>query len=253
MKRPFIFLLITLFLGACSSEQGTLPDDYLPFKLNIEEDKISGESEFLEGFNISMDLPATFLKKDFDVAGLMSFIKTNEITGTLTYPHGKKTPIQYEIVNHRKQDDIYMKSSLGYFLWEMLEKKDDQLGFAIYWWYCPPAQLVDLEILEMTAQLLADFTNWHQTDDRQCDDDIETKKWSLFCALKHSSIEKMREYNHHNTAMQAVRFTIDEVVPGHGFAHTLMDYNNEPNTSHQNILGVIERAKTKLVKEMERE
>jgi hypothetical protein len=60
----------------------------------------------------------------------------------------------------------------------------------------------------------------------------------------------MGEYNHHNTAMQALRFTIDELIPDHGFEHTLMDYNNSPSTTHHDILMVIEQAKKRIEEEL---
>jgi hypothetical protein len=109
---------------------------------------------------------------------------------------------------------------------------------------------VDLEALEMAEQLLADSANWHKLDDRKCEDDIVNNKWSLFCAIKQASIQKMGEYNHHNTAIQALRFTIDELVPDHGFAHTLMDYNNSSSTTHADIMMVFEKAKERIKEEL---
>ena len=150
------------------------------------------------------------------------------------------------MVNHRGKDEIYMKTSLGYFLWEYVEIRENKIVFAIYWWYCPPAQEVDLKILEQAEQLLSNSANWHQKDDRSCDDDIESNLFSLFCALKHASIELAGEYNHHNTAMQTVRFVIDELVPQHGFEHTLRDYNNAPSTRHGDILHCLRLAKERI-------
>lgn len=201
-----------------------------------------------------MDIPDELLKKglkELDIKTLISLAKNKEITGTLTYPNGRKTQIRYEVVRHIGTEDIYMKTTLGYFLWEMLNIKDDNVIFAIYWWYCPPARKVDLETLEMTTQLLADSANWHKNDDRICDDDIENNQWSLFCALKHASIQKMGEYNHHNAVMQTVRFVIDDLIPDHGFAHTLMDHNNASSKKHEDILRILEIAKERIKKELE--
>ena len=133
-----------------------------------------------------------------------------------------------------------MKSSLGYFLWEYASVADNEIRMAIYWWYCPPTRPADRAALEMAARLLADPEHWHQEDDRDCADDADKERWSLFCALKHSSIEAMGEYNHHNTAMQTVRFVIDERIPNHGFEHTLMDFNNAATTTHADIMDVLE-------------
>jgi len=217
---------------------------------HVADGKLAGESEYLEGFTFSMDLPEAFLEKPFDEEALFAVIRDRKATGTLTYPNGRTTKIEYEIVNHRGFEDIYMKTTLGYFLWEMLEIGDNELSFAIYWWYCPPARKVDLEALEMAEQLMADSSNWHKQDDRRCEGDIANNRWSLYCAIKYASIQKMGEYNHHNTAMQALRFTIDELIPGHGFEHTLMDYNNSPSTTHADILTVINKAKKRIEEEL---
>ena len=243
-------ILLALFSVALIHAETELPDDYLPITMKIQDGMLAGESEYLEGFMFSMDLPADPLKKPFDKEELFNAVRDQNITGTLTYPNGKTTEIKYEIVDHRGFEDIYMKTTLGYFLWEMIEVRKDELSFVIYWWYCPPARQVDLEALEMAEQLLADSTHWHKTDDRKCEDDIENERWSLFCAIKYASIEKMGEYNHHNTAMQALRSVVDELMSDHEFGHPLMDFNNLPSTTHHDILFVIEEAKKKIEKEL---
>ena len=252
MKRLIVVYLIIFCLSVLSgNEIEELPDNYLPINLELHNGKLTGESEYLEGFTFSMELPADFLEKPFDKTKLYTIIRDQKITGTLVYPNDKKTEITYEIVDHRGVEDIYMKTTLGFFLWEMVEVKDKGLFFAINWWYCPPARQVDLDALIMTEQLLADSANWHKMDDRKCEDDIEKNKWSLFCAIKYSSIQTMGEYNHHNTAMQALRFAIDEFIPEHGFEHTLMDFNNAPSTTHQDILYIIDKAKQSIITELE--
>ncbi len=248
--RIFIYLLVFCLNLILGFGQDELPDNYLPISLKIHDKKLEGKCEYLEGFTFSMDLPSGFLKKAFDKEELFKIVRNQKITGTLTYPNNKTTEIKYEVVNHRGVEDIYMKTTLGYFLWEMLDIRDNELSFAINWWYCPPARKVDLEALEMTEQLLADSINWHKMDDRKCEDDIDNNKWSLFCAIKYASIQKMGEYNHHNTAMQALRFAIDELIPNHGFEHTLMDFNNSPSTTHHDILIVIDKAKKSIKEEL---
>ena len=246
----FVILLGTCPVQAQSTSQVELPDDYIPFTLHQLDDKLEGASEFLEGFKISMNVPGEVLGSELSIDTLFSLVRNRNITGTLTYPGGKTTRIEYEIVHHREIEDIYMKSSLGYFLWEYMSIQDGKLSFAIYWWYCPPATEVDLEIIEMAEKLLADSSHWHKDDDRDCADDFESDQWSLFCALKHSSMEKTDEYNHHNTSIQTARFVIDELIPDHGFAHTLMDYNNAPSTKHGDILHVLELSKKSIKQEL---
>lgn len=251
---PQIIFFVAL-LGACpvlaqSTSQDELPDDYLPFTMHQLEDKLEGESEFLKGFKISMNVSRELLENGLSIETIFSLVRSQNVTGILTYPDGKTTRIEYEIVHHRETEDIYMKSSLGYFLWEYMSIQNGKLSFAIYWWYCPPATEVDLEIVEMAEKLLTDSSHWHKDDDRDCENDIESNQWSLFCALKHSSMEKTGEYNHHNTAIQTARFVIDELIPDHKFAHTLMDYNNAPSTRHGDILHVLELSKKRIKQEL---
>jgi len=242
--------MVASLVEAQSPPQGELPDDYLPFTLHQFDEKLEGESKFLDGFKISMNLPSEFLGNPLNIEAIFSLVRSQNITGTVTYPSGRTTKIEYEIVRFRETEDIYMKSSLGYFLWEYMDIQDGKLNFAIYWWYCPPTTEQDLAIIEYSAKLLADSCHWHQDDDRECGNDIDNKEWSLFCALKFSSMEITGEYNHHNTAIQSVRFVIDELVPDHGFAHTLMDYNNESSTRHSDILHVLEISRQRIEGEL---
>jgi len=224
----------------------TLPDNHLPCSLQRVDDGFAGACLALDGFEISLDLPASTSKSNLTLDDLLVLIQTNEVGGTVTYPNGRTTPIQYVIVDHRGRPDVYMKSSLGYFLWEGAAVGDQRLSFVIDFWYTPPATSADLEALELAERLLADPLAWHQEDDRQCEDDIENGRWSLFCALRYASIETMGEYNHHSTAMNTVRFVIDDIVPNHGFAHTLMDYNNLPSTTHADVMQILEIAKERV-------
>ena len=175
MKKRWLFYCLVFWLGCfqlCTQNisQDTLPDDYLMFSLQIQDGRLEGANEYLEGFKVTMDVPSELLTngfKGFDIKTLIEVVKNNEITGTLAYPDGKTTKIEYEVVRHRKTEDIYMKSTLGYFLWEKVAIQDDKLVFVIYWWYCPPARKVDLETLELTEQLLLHSKNWHKNDDRK--------------------------------------------------------------------------------------
>ena len=99
----------------------------------------------------------------------------------------------------------------------------------------------------MAEQLLSDSTHWNKNDDRICESDLDSNCWSLFCALKHSSITIMNEYNHHNnTAMQTVRNIITEINPDFEFGHTLMDFNNFPQNKYEDIINVIRKAKERI-------
>lgn len=242
--------ILLLFISFQISAQTDLPDNYLPITMEKQGDTLKGACEYLEGFIFSMFLPSDFSKDKLDSAKIFEIIQKNNISGMLTNPNGKLTEIKYELVNHRSKECIYMKTSLGYFLWEYLNFTSNKISFEINWWYCPPAREVDLETLEMAEKLLKDSINWDRNDDRKCDEDIKNNKWSLFCAIKYASTQKMGEYNHHNTAMQTVRFVINDIYPGKEFEHILRDYNNLQTTSHNDILTVLKKAKEKIKSEL---
>lgn len=244
-------IIVSVFFSLLGYGQNELPDNYLPITFRIQNNKLVGAGEYLEGFTFSMDFRLDSLIKIPQKDELFKIIQSKEITGILTYPNNRETDIKYEIVNHRGIAEIYMKTTLGYFLWEMLNIKKEELSIAIYWWYCPPATRTDLEVLNLADSLLSDSNNWHQNDDRKCEDDTENRIWSLFCALKFASIEIAKEYNHHNTAIQTVRFVIDDMQPDHGYNHTLMDFNNSTSTCYSDIIKVIDEAKKRIKKELE--
>ena len=54
----------------------------------------------------------------------------------------------------------------------------------------------DLKILQRADAILSDSTKWNRQDDRQCDDDIASGKYSLYCALYKASIDVTGTYIH---------------------------------------------------------
>lgn len=227
-----------------------LPDDYVLFEFSLLDAGLVGLSEDLAGFTVTMDLPPASFPVGLSIEALLGVLRQREVTGNLTYPDGRETAVAYEIVRHRGSEETYRKSTLGFLLWESVSVTASGMRVAIYWWYCPPATPDDLAAIDMAARLLEDGSRWHQEDDRACADDVERGRWSLFCALKHASITTMGEFNHHNTAMQTVRFVIDELVPGHGVAHTLMDFNNAAATRPADILKDLGLARERLEAEL---
>ena len=69
-----------------SAIQDELPDDYLPFILHRLNNRLEGESEFLKGFKISMDVSARVLGKELKIETILSLVRNGYVTGNLTYP-----------------------------------------------------------------------------------------------------------------------------------------------------------------------
>lgn len=247
----YLILLIYLFSNfVISFAQNDICETCVEYTLEVFPNKLKGSSLQFPGYDISMILPSNFLKEKISINNLQAIINTQDIRGEFIYPNGKTTEIKYSIVPLKDSTTIFMKTSNGWYPWDQMRIEKNKLIFSYDYWYCAPASKTDLEILNLCLLYLNDSTSWNHDDDRVCEEDKDEKFMSLFCALRIASVEIMGEYNHRNTAIQTIRFIIDELVPNHEYAHTLEDYNNSSSTTHNDILKVLELAKEKINKEL---
>lgn len=101
---------------------------------------------------------------------------------------------------------------------------------------------LDLKIIQRADFILSDASVWNKNDDRECEDDISNGSYSLFCALFKASVDVTGEYEHRRAAMQQVRFTLEKFEDGRVTAHRLMDWNNHPKTTFEEVKKVLEEA-----------
>ena len=102
-----------------------------------------------------------------------------------------------------------------------------------------PVTTDDLRILEQADRLLKDESGWNRNDDRACNDDRATGKFSLFCALETACTEVLGEYDHRRAALQEVRVVVEEATQQRRFEHRLMDFNNLPETRFDDVKQVL--------------
>ena len=57
----------------------------------------------MKDFIVSIDLPEDFKNKLITKEVFFSLVNNKQISGILTAPNGKKTPIDFEIVQFKKQ------------------------------------------------------------------------------------------------------------------------------------------------------
>ena len=117
------------------------------------------------------------------------------------------------------------------------------LAGAAFWglWVQRPKPVTtdDLRILERADALLKDASAWNRNDDRACDDDRATGRFSLFCALETACTEVLGEYDHRRAALQEVRIVVEEATQQRRFEHRLMDFNNLPETRFDDVKQVL--------------
>ena len=255
MKQTFLIIGFLLIIAKLThgQKQGELCENCVEYTLVISGNKLLGSSLQFSGYDVSMILPSNFSFDSLSINYLLNTVRNNDIRGEFIFPNGKTTDIKYSLIPYHDSVTVFMKTSNGWYPWDKLRIENNKLIFSYDYWYCPPAKHIDLEILELCFNYLKDSTNWHQTDDRNCDNDKVNNVWSLFCAIKIASIEKYGEYNHRGAVIQKTRLLIDELYPEHGYTHTLMDFNNDCSIKFEDIIKVLSIVKERIKEELKTE
>jgi hypothetical protein len=101
----------------------------------------------------------------------------------------------------------------------------------------PPISKADLQIIKRARGILDSPSKWNRTDNRQCPQ--EAKTISLYCALQIATVEVGGKAEHRGAALQEARFVIDEIAADRKYEHRLMNYNNDPTTTFEDIQEVL--------------
>jgi hypothetical protein len=112
----------------------------------------------------------------------------------------------------------------------------------------PPVTKVDLEIAKRARALLRSESSWDRADRPHINDDPTTncqpnaKQMSLYCTLEQATVQVSGKFDHRGAVMQEARFVIEEVEPDWDKKchHLLVDYNNDPHTTFQDIQKVLQ-------------
>jgi hypothetical protein len=250
MKLLLIILGYLIMLSQVTFGQNEICETCVQYTLELNGNKLQGNSLQFAGYDVSMNLPPEFSKDSLSIDYLFAIINKHDVSGDFIFPNGKKTEIKYSLIPYKDTVTVFMKTSNGWYPWDKLRIENSKLIFSYDYWYCPPPTKTDLKILDLCFDYLKDSTKWQQNDDRDCDADKLDNIWSLFCAIKIASIEKIGEYNHRGKVIQTTRFVIDELYPDHGYAHTLMDFNNDSSTKFKDIIKVLSIVKDRIEKEL---
>ena len=101
---------------------------------------------------------------------------------------------------------------------------------------------VDVQILKRADAILSAESIWSKEDDRKCQDDIDSNKYSLFCALYKASLDVVGEYDHRKPGLQQVRWLIQEQFKERLANHRLMDFNNHKKTTFGEIKKLLKQS-----------
>lgn len=112
-----------------------------------------------------------------------------------------------------------------------------------------PVDEIDLQIIDRAKSILKDESVWDRQDDRVCNDGDTT--FSLYCALFFASKELLGEYQHRRTALQEVRFALEEATADREYEHRLRDFNNDPETTLSAVYAVLDVARGRVAERLE--
>ena len=113
----------------------------------------------------------------------------------------------------------------------------------------PPVTKDDVRIAQRAREILNSPAKWNRKDNRICPKSATT--FSLYCALEKATDEISGNFEHRGAAMQEARFVIEEVQPDwRKYQHRLMDYNNDPKTTFEDIQKVLRLLEERIVKRL---
>lgn len=102
-----------------------------------------------------------------------------------------------------------------------------------------PATADDVAILTTALSRLRSIGAWDREDDRNCGND-KPGHVSLFCLLSGIIEARMGRYHHSQPALDIVRSVINERWQERLHGHGLMDFNNHPATTLEDLHVVLE-------------
>ena len=106
----------------------------------------------------------------------------------------------------------------------------------------PPVTSADLRIVKRAREILNSPAKWNRADNRECPPQARTV--SLYCAFEMATAEISGKADHRGAALQEARFVIDELTANRNYEHRLMNYNNDPRTTFediQEVFNIVER------------
>jgi hypothetical protein len=116
----------------------------------------------------------------------------------------------------------------------------------------PPAEpvvtKVDLQILKRAREILSAPPKWNRASTQTCPATAET--FGVFCALERAATEVKGAFDFDGVAIDEVRAVISEVAENKKYKARLVDYNNDPATSFEDIQKLFQIAEERLAKRL---
>ena len=153
-------------------------------------------------------------------------------------------PTRFEIADSKYVATKVAKLPFGWFPLVSIQEEGDSLQVTINADKVLPATQDDLNIIDRALQLLASPAVWNKNDNRICLPNAS--KISLFCALTQATIQISGGVHYRQPAHEKVREVLNEVGGDRVKTHRLMDYNNHPDTTLDEVRNLLIEAKARI-------
>ena len=153
-------------------------------------------------------------------------------------------PTRFEVISGRGSKPGVAKTPYGWFRLDAARLADDRLTIDIQSNALLPPTIDDVRIIQRAIALLPDAKVWNKNDDRNCPPNPQ--KLSVFCALMQATQEVAGGVHYRQPALQVVREIVNIVGGTRVKTHRLMEYNNHPDTTLDDIHTMLRMAQTRL-------
>jgi hypothetical protein len=153
-------------------------------------------------------------------------------------------PTRFGVIKPKDGKPGVAKTPYGWFALTEAKAEADDIKLTIVANRQLPPTEDDIRIIQRAIALIPSREIWNKEDNRQCPPG--QAKISLFCAMMQATTEISGGVHYRQPAMQAVREVLNEVGAGRFNLHRLMDYNNHPDTTLEEIHALLRGAQAKL-------
>lgn len=240
MKKIFVIISLITCLPAFLTSQNK-------GEMRLENTRLKGacEDQYFTGFMIELDTVYTEIDsvKLFDQLPRM---------GTINFKNSVQIPTEFTKTTRAGYNQIMFRFRSSWHTFDELIFNDQLITFTIDRDPKVPCTIEDLHILKLAKKILSEEKYWHKEDDRNCEDDLGNKCYSLYCALKIASVAIEGKYNHRNAVLQELRHLIVEKYPNKEWTHRLLDFNNMKETSYEDIMEILTEIELKFKMELKK-
>jgi hypothetical protein len=176
--------------------------------------------------------------------------KVEQRDGWLGTMEGKEPedPTRFALIEGHNGAPGIAKTPFGWFALLSFRKDVDTLDLTITANKQLPPTKDDIRIIQRALELVVDEKVWNRNDNRKCPPNPQ--KWSVYCALMQATQEVSGGVHYRQPAFQAVREVLNEVGGNRLNKHRLMDYNNHPDTTLEDIHNLLRKAQARLEKRL---